>query len=75
MNTAMDEFKDLLLGLPPEERAELAHSLLSTLGPNEDGVEAEWDAEASRGAEEIQSGRAGGRPADELLADLRERYP
>jgi putative addiction module component (TIGR02574 family) len=75
MNSPVEEWKAQLGQLPHSERAELAQFLLSSLAPDDEGVEAAWDAEASRRVEEIESGRAQGRNADELLAELRERYP
>ena len=71
----LDHWKTQLSTLPPEERAELAHFLLCSLEPAEEGVEAAWDEEASRRVEEIREGRARGRPVDDFLSDLRERYP
>ena len=75
MNSVIDHWKTRLIALPPSERVELAHFLLSSLEPDDEGVEASWDAEASRRVAEIRSGRATGRPVDEFMAELRERYP
>ena len=61
--------------LPQEDRAELAHFLLCTLEPEDDDVEVAWAEEVARRVEEIRSGRALGRPLDEFMAELRERYP
>ena len=75
MNSVIDQWKTQLVTLSPSDRAELAHFLLSSLEPEDDGVEAAWDAEASRRAAEIRSGTAICQPIDEFLAELRERYP
>jgi putative addiction module component (TIGR02574 family) len=75
MDSTIDRWKSQLATLPPGERAELAHFLLASLEPEEEGAEAAWDAEASRRVAEIRSGRAPGRPLDELLDELREQYP
>jgi putative addiction module component (TIGR02574 family) len=76
MSTTLDHWKDQLSTLSPSERAELAHFLLTTLEPSPDeGVEAAWDAEVSRRVSEIRDGRVTGRPVDDFLAELRERYP
>lgn len=75
MSTGLDRWKTDLLGLPPRERAELAHFLLTTLGPDEPDVEAAWDAEASRRVAAIRSGEASGRSADDVLGELRGLYP
>jgi putative addiction module component (TIGR02574 family) len=75
MNSAIDQLKTQLIALPPSERVELAHFLLLSVGPDDEGVEVAWDAEASRRVAEIRSGRATGQPVDEFIAELRERYP
>ena len=60
--------------LSPAERADLAYFLLASLAV-EDGVEEAWQAEIARRVAQIRSGQAAGRPIDEVLAELRERYP
>lgn len=75
MSTSFQDWKEQVVNLPPQERAELAYVLLSSLGPDDEDAEAAADAEASRRVEEICSGRARGIPADELIAELREQYP
>jgi putative addiction module component (TIGR02574 family) len=75
MNSIIDHWKTQLAALAPGDRVELAHFLLSSLDPEVDGVEAAWDLEALRRVEEIRSGQATGRPVDDLIAELRERYP
>ena len=75
MQSAIDQWKTQLITLPPSERGELAHFLLSSLEGEDEGVETAWDAEASRRVAEIHSGRATGRPVDEFIAELRESYP
>ncbi len=75
MNPVIDHWKTALIALSPGDRVELAHFLLSSLEPDDEGVEAAWDAEASRRADEVRAGSASGRPVDEFIAELRERYP
>ena len=41
----------------------------------EEGVEEAWRAEIARRVADIRSGRAVGRPLDDVLAELRERQP
>ena len=80
MATSMEELKAELAGLTEQERAELAHFLLISLdgaGAGDDAdtdVEAAWDAELARRADEIQQGTAVGKPADQVFAELREKY-
>jgi putative addiction module component (TIGR02574 family) len=71
----VDGYKTQLEKLSREERAELAYFLLSSLEPEEDGAAAAWDAEISRRVAEIRSGKANGKPAEQVFAELRERYP
>jgi putative addiction module component (TIGR02574 family) len=75
MNLALDQWKSQLIKLSPSERVELAHFLLTSIEPEEEGVERAWDLEASTRATEIRSGAAAGRPVAEVIADLRERFP
>jgi putative addiction module component (TIGR02574 family) len=39
-----------------------------------DDDEAAWEAELNRRSEEIESGKAVGRPTSEMFAELRKRY-
>jgi putative addiction module component (TIGR02574 family) len=75
MDSVIDDLKAQLAALAPGDRGALAHFLLSSLDPEEEGAEEAWDAEARRRVEEIRSGRAAGRPVDDFIAELRERYP
>jgi putative addiction module component (TIGR02574 family) len=70
----VEHYKSQLKKLSPEERAELAYFLLSSLEPEEEGAAAAWDAEISRRVAEIRSGKANGKPAEQVFAELRERY-
>jgi putative addiction module component (TIGR02574 family) len=67
--------KSELAGLTPQDRAELVRFLIESLdGKEEQGVTAAWDEELKRRAEEIQSGRVTGEPAEKLLREMRARY-
>ncbi len=61
--------------LSQAERAELAYILLQSLEPEDIEAAAAWDAEVAKRVDEIQGGRASGRPAEQVFAELRERYP
>lgn len=75
MSALAEQLKSQLGLLPVADRAELAHYLLSTLEPEEDGVAEAWRAEIARRVAEIRSGTATGTPAEEFLTELREKYP
>jgi putative addiction module component (TIGR02574 family) len=63
--------------LSTDERAELAHYLLESLGPPDDRteVDADWKAELTRRREEMMSGKVAGIPGDQVIAELREEFP
>jgi putative addiction module component (TIGR02574 family) len=71
MNPSLEELKLTLSGLPVPERAELAHFLLHTLEPAEEGAAAEWLALAERRMADIRAGRVVGIPAEQVLDTLR----
>jgi putative addiction module component (TIGR02574 family) len=71
----LESLKTTLSGLSIPERAELAHYLLHTLEPAEDGAAAEWLALAERRMAEVRTGRVTGIPAEQVLDDLREPRP
>lgn len=74
MSQASDLFASQLAQLPTHERAELAHLLLQSLDDSQDAdAEAAWEQEIARRVAEIESGRASGRPAEEVMAELRRR--
>jgi putative addiction module component (TIGR02574 family) len=75
MNEAVEQLKSQARTLSLPERAELAYFLLSSLEPEEEKVQEAWREEIARRVAEIRGGTAVGRPADEVLAELRERYP
>ena len=63
------------LALPSEDRAKLAHDLIASLEVEaETDVEDAWDREVGRRVAEIKEGRAQGRPAEQVLAEIRARY-
>ncbi|MFL5241187.1 MAG: addiction module protein [Gemmataceae bacterium] len=75
MTEAAAGLKSQLSALSQQDRAEMAFFLLTSLEPEEEGVEAVWKAEVSRRLEEIRSGKVIGKPADQLFAEMRELYP
>ncbi len=75
MSLLMQEVVDKSFNLSPEERAELIHKLILSLDNVIDkGVERAWDAEIERRVKEIKSGKAKGRPAEYILAEIRAKY-
>lgn len=75
MSEAVEQLKSKASALSNAERADLAYFLITSLEPEEEGVEEAWREEIARRVAEIRSGQAVGRPIDDVLAELRERYP
>ena len=75
MTETVERLKSQVGTLTVPERADLAYFLLTSLEPEEEGVEEAWHVEIARRVAEIRGGQARGRSADEVLAELRERYP
>jgi putative addiction module component (TIGR02574 family) len=75
MAETLKQLKGQVEHLSAEDKIELAHFLLASLEPEEEGVAAAWDLEISRRVEEIRSGRASGIPAEEVFAELRREFP
>ena len=72
---AFEQWKNQFRQLSPSDRAELAHFLLVSLEPEDEGAAEAWDAEVARRVAEIRAGGAAGKPADQLFGELREQYP
>lgn len=73
MSTASAEaVRDLALGLPEAERAELAFELLGSLdGPPDVDVEQAWDREIERRLDDVDAGKASVLDSAEFLDRLR----
>ena len=75
MSSLLQQVASKAHNLSPSERAELAHELIVSLDDVKDKeLEMAWDTEIERRIEEIKSGRAKGRPAEEILAEIRAKY-
>ncbi len=76
MSEAMESLKSQVTALSSRDRAELAHFLIGTLdAESEDDVDAEWRAEVDRRLQGDRSGNSSGKPADQVFAELRARFP
>jgi putative addiction module component (TIGR02574 family) len=75
MPSILQEVENKASNLSIKERAELAHRLIISLDNEIDkGFEEAWDVEIERRIKEIKSGKAKGRPAQEILAEIRAKY-
>lgn len=76
MSSLLQEVAKKAYNLSPDERAELAHDLIISLDDiaEDNQLEMAWDAEIERRVKEIKSGKAKGRPAEEILSEIRAKY-
>lgn len=75
MSPNFNSIKEQAIALPAEERADLAHELLISLDEQMDiDIESAWDKEIQKRVEEIKSGKAKGRMAEDVLAEIRAKY-
>lgn len=74
MSTRANDVLRTALGLDPNERAELAASLIASLDPHRDtDVETAWAEEIRRRIESIEQGQVELIPAEEVMRAMRER--
>jgi putative addiction module component (TIGR02574 family) len=72
MSELVSQILSQMPALSNRDRAELAYAFIRSLEPlEEEGVDEAWNDELTRRLAEIRSGKASGKPADELFAELR----
>lgn len=75
MTEVVENLKSQLQTLTNRERAELLQFLIHSLDEElDEDAEAAWEIELTRRAAEIKSGKAVGKPAEQVFAELREKY-
>jgi len=75
MSDLLNKMRNDALSLPIDDRAKLAHELIISLDECIDSdVNSAWESEISRRVQEIKDGTAKGRPAEEVLSEIRARY-
>ena len=75
MPSLLQEVVNKANNLSKKERAQLAHKLIVSLNDEMDkGFEETWEMEIEKRIKEIKSGKAKGRPAQEILAEIRAKY-
>jgi len=73
-SVALEQLRDKVLGLPEEDRAELAHELLVSLdGPPEEGVAEAWAEEIEQRVTDLDSGAVKPVDAEEVAQRVRLR--
>ena len=75
MTKIAEQIQSEALQLAPADRAELVRSLLLSFDEQE-GADAEgaWDVELVRRMDRIESGTDNGRPAEDVLSEIRAKY-
>ena len=74
MNTQAEQVLQTALTLPPDDRVEIAESLILSLDEERAAeVEAAWAAEIKRRIESIDKGEVQLIPADEVMRQMRAR--
>jgi putative addiction module component (TIGR02574 family) len=74
MDTQAQQILQSALSLPPDDRVEIAESLILSLDEETAAeIEAVWGEEIRRRIDSIDSGRVKMIPADEVMREMRER--
>ena len=75
MSETVERLKEQIEILTNQERAEIARFVIHSLDQKtDDDAEAAWEAELARRMSDIESGRAVGKPADRVFAELQEKH-
>ena len=74
MSTDLKELEERAMQLSPQQRAELAEHLISSLDSLDDAeYERLWVAEGARRYEEYRKGNISGRLAEDVFRDARDK--
>jgi len=74
MTTTLKQLTHEALELPVQERAKLAHVLISSIEEvTAEDMSSAWDAELKKRVREIREGRVKGILAEEVFANLEEK--
>lgn len=75
MSKQLEKMNTEAMSLSVKERAKLAHDLIVSIeDEKEDDVTNAWDREIHQRTKEIKMGIAKGRPAEQVLAEIRAKY-
>ncbi|MDH4199677.1 MAG: addiction module protein [Spirochaetia bacterium] len=76
MSSLLNEVANKAYSLSPDERAMLAHDLIISLDEitKDNQLEMAWDTEIEKRVKEIKNGNAKGRPAEEILSEIKAKY-
>ena len=75
MSETVEKLKEQIEILTNRERAEIARFAIRSLDHEvDDDADAAWEEELARRVSDIRDGRAVGKPAEQVFAELREKY-
>jgi putative addiction module component (TIGR02574 family) len=75
MSQIANDWMNLLVVLPPSDRAEIAQRLIESLDePADPAWETAWAEELKKRAERLKNGSVKGIPFDEVMASLRQKH-
>ncbi|MSR65023.1 MAG: addiction module component [Verrucomicrobiae bacterium] len=75
MTQIAEKLKGEILRLPETDRAELAELLIQSLDTEVDeDAESAWDEELARRQRRMEEGKSSSRPAEDVLAEVRNKY-
>jgi len=76
MSSLLNEVTSKAYTLSPDERALLAHNLIVSLDDvtEDNQYETAWNIEIEKRVRDIKNGKAKGRPAEEILSEIKAKY-
>ena len=75
MSDLLDKMTNEALSLPIKDRAKLAYRLITSLDEHIDSdLSNAWEIEINRRVKDINNGIAKGRPAEQILSEIKAKY-
>ena len=75
MSNSLEKMTKDALSLPLKDRAKLAHKLITSLDEHVDSdVNNAWETEINRRVRDIKNGIAKGKPAVQILSEIKAKY-
>jgi putative addiction module component (TIGR02574 family) len=74
MSSQVEEIHERIQSLNPAERADLAHRILLSLEPEDEGAEQAWSAEIKDRLDEMRRGRVQSISESEVFAEIEKEF-
>ncbi|TVM03630.1 MAG: addiction module component [Candidatus Brocadia sp. WS118] len=75
MSNSLEKMTKDVLSLPLKDRAKLAHKLITSLDEHVDSdINNAWETEINRRVRDIKNGIAKGKPAVQILSEIKAKY-